>query len=173
MGQTEYHAFEGICLTDTFQLGETEDGEKLFSDMFPQNSKRVQRQKKAPLKVIMGNPPYSRGQEDANDNAQNQNYPVLESRIGQTYAAGSDATLSRDLYNSYIKAFRWSSDRLKNEEGGVIAFITGSGWIDKGGYSGFRKSLEKEFSSIYVFNLRGDVRGQIRGSGKKRRPECI
>jgi predicted helicase len=162
-----YEPFEGIVLTDTFQLGETDESKKLFSEMFPQNSERVERQKKAPLRVIIGNPPYSRGQEDANDNAQNQNYPKLEDKISKTYAVGSDATLSRDLYNSYIKAFRWSTDRLKHEEGGIIAFISGNGWIDKGGYTGFRKSLEKEFSSIYVFNLRGDIRGKSRESAKR------
>lgn len=167
IGKEKYTPFDGIVLTDTFQLGETDENQKLFSEMFPQNSERVAKQKKAPLRVIMGNPPYSRGQEDANDNAQNQNYPKLESRISETYAVGSNATLSRDLYNSYIKAFRWSSDRLKNKEGGIIAFITGSGWIDKGGYTGFRKSLEKEFSSIYVVNLRGDIRGKAKETAKR------
>jgi predicted helicase len=167
MSETEYQSFDGICLTDTFQLGESDGSDKLFSEMFPQNSERVAKQKKAPLRVIMGNPPYSRGQDDANDNAQNQYYPNLESRIANTYAAGNDATLSRDLYNSYIKAFRWGSDRINKEEGGIIAFITGNGWIEKGGYVGFRKALEKEFSSIHVFNLRGDIRGRSKEGSKK------
>lgn len=165
--ESEYTPFDGMVLTDTFQLGETNESEKLFSEMFPQNSKRVQAQQKAPLRVIMGNPPYSRGQEDANDNAQNQNYPRLEAKISQTYAAKSESTLSRDLYNSYMKAFRWSSDRIDSKNGGIIAFITGSGFIDKGSYSGFRKSLEDEFSSIYVYNLRGDIRGRAREDAKR------
>ncbi|MFM7700906.1 MAG: DNA methyltransferase, partial [Bacteroidota bacterium] len=92
-----YEAFEGICLTDTFQLGETDDGEKLFSEMFPQNSARVQRQKKAPLRVIIGNPPYSIGQRSANDDAQNQSYPRLEQRIAETYAANTTATNKNSL----------------------------------------------------------------------------
>lgn len=162
---TTYVPFDGICLTDTFQLGESANAD-LYSEMFPRNSKRVERQKKTPLKIIFGNPPYSRGQEDANDNAQNQSYPRLEQKIADTYAKYSKATLSRDLYNSFIKAFRWSSDRL-DKTGGIIGFITGSGWIDKGGYDGFRKSLEEEFTSIYVFNLRGDIRGRAREAAKK------
>ena len=113
LGQdASYQAFEGICLTDTFQLGETPDGEKLFSEMFPQNSKRVQRQKKAPLRIIMGNPPYSIAQNSSNDNAQNQSYPKLDNRILETYSKSSNANLSRALYDPYIKAFRWSTDRL-------------------------------------------------------------
>src|SRR5690606_12749609 len=100
----DYEPFEGIVLTDTFQLGETDESQKLFSEMFPQNSARVARQKKAPLRVIMGNPPYSIGQKSANDNAQNQKYDKLDKRIADTYAKESKASLSRALYDPYIKA---------------------------------------------------------------------
>lgn len=166
IGKEVYHPFDGICLTDTFQLGESKDGEKLFDEMFPQNSERVQKQQKTPLRVIIGNPPYSRGQEDANDDAQNQSYPKLEEKIANNYVKNSKAKLTRDVYNSYIKAFRWSTDRL-DENGGVVAFITGSGWIDKAGYDGFRESLTNDFSSIYVFNLKGDIRGKSGLKAKK------
>lgn len=173
---TSYQSFEGICLTDTFQLGESNDAEKLFSDMFPQNSKRVQRQQKAPLRIIMGNPPYSVGQSAANDNAQNQFYPTLENRIKDTYFEAAKGTGKHSLYDSYIKAFRWSSDRL-DKTGGIIAFVSNGSWIDSKTTSGFRKSLEKEFTGIYVFNLRGNQRtsgelsrkegGKIFGSGSR------
>lgn len=176
MEQTEYHPFDGICLTDTFQLGETDESEKLFSEMFPQNSARVAKQKNAPLRVIMGNPPYSIGQKSANDNAQNQSYPKLDNRIVQTYAQGSNATSVKALYDAYIKAFRWSTDRL-DKSGGVICFVSNGAWLETNGMDGFRKSLEKEFSSIYVFNLRGNQRtsgelsrkegGKIFGSGSR------
>lgn len=166
IGKEKFTPYEGIVLTDTFQLAESDGSNKLFSEMFPQNSERVQKQKDAPIQVIIGNPPYSRGQEGANDFAQNQTYQRLESRISETYALNNESTLSRDLYNSYMKAFRWSSDRI-TAEGGIIAFITGSGFIDKGSYSGFRKSLENEFSNIYVFNLRGDIRGKAREDAKR------
>lgn len=167
LGKTEYDAFEGICLTDTFQLGETDEKEKLFSEMFPQNSERVLRQKKAPIRVIIGNPPYSVGQKSANDNAQNQNYPKLESRIEQTYAKNSNSSSVKALYDAYIKAFRWASDRLDKENGGVISFITNSGFVDKDSLSGFRKTLQEEFTSIYVFNLRGSIRGRSGIHAKK------
>jgi len=174
-----YQPFEGIVLTDTFQLNETEDGEKLFSEMFPANSKRVQRQKKAPIRIIMGNPPYSVGQKSANDNAQNQAYPKLDARVELTYAKDSKATSVKALYDSYIKAFRWSTDRLNenNQNGGIVCFVSNGAWLDGNGMDGFRKSIEKEFSSIYVFNLRGNQRtsgelsrkegGKIFGSGSR------
>lgn len=155
----DFLPFDGICLTDTFQLGETEDGEKLFSEMFPHNSRRVQKQKKAPLKVIFGNPPYSIGQKSANDNAQNQSYPKLDAKIAATYAKESSAGLNKSLYDPYIKAFRWGTDRL-DKTGGIICYVSNAGWLDGNSTDGFRKSLEREFSSIYVFNLRGNARTQ-------------
>ncbi|OQB30098.1 MAG: Type III restriction enzyme, res subunit [Bacteroidetes bacterium ADurb.Bin174] len=173
----EYTPFDGICLTDTFQLGETRDSEVLFSEMFPQNSKRVENQQKAPLRVIIGNPPYSIGQRSANDNAQNQAYEKLDRRIMETYVAQSDAGLSKALYDVYIKAFRWASDRLDPKHGGIICYVSNGSWIDGNSTDGFRKTIEKEFSSIYVLNLRGNQRtsgelsrkegGKIFGSGSR------
>lgn len=177
IGKEKYQPFDGIVLTDTFQLGETDASEKMFSDMFPQNSERVEKQKKAPLRVIIGNPPYSIGQKSANDNAQNQSYPHLDGKIASTYAKLSTAALNKSLYDAYIKAFRWSSDRLDPKNGGIIAFVTNGAWLDGNSTDGFRKSLESEFSSIYVFNLRGNQRtsgelsrkegGKIFGSGSR------
>lgn len=155
-GGDTYKSFPGICLTDTFQL--FENGESLLTAVFPENSSRIDEQRKAPIRVILGNPPYSVGQRSANDNAQNQSYPRLESRIEQTYVKGSTATLRNSLYDSYIKAFRWASDRIDPTNGGIVAFVSNAGWLDGNAMDGFRKCLEEEFSSIYVYNLRGNCR---------------
>jgi len=170
-----YTSFPGICLTDTFQL--YEQGGGLLTAMFPENSSRIDEQKKAPIRVIMGNPPYSVGQKSANDNAQNQTYPRLEGRIEKTYSKKSIAGLNKSLYDSYVKAFRWASDRLDPERGGVVAFVSNGYWLDGNAMDGFRKCLEAEFSSIYVFNLRGNQRtsgelsrregGKIFGGGSR------
>lgn len=175
--EEQYTPFPGICLTDTFQLGETAEGESLFSEIFPQNSERVLQQQKTPLRIIIGNPPYSAGQTSANDNAQNQVYPKLDTRIAMTYAAQSKATNKNSLYDTYIKAFRWSTDRLDPINGGIICFVSNGMWIDGNSHDGFRNHLEKEFTSIHVFNLRGNQRtsgemskkegGKIFGSGSR------
>ena len=186
--QTEtYTPFNGICLTDTFQLGEQmyyndslkkggKIGEESFAPNFPENSARIKKQLKQPITVIIGNPPYSVGQRSANDNAQNQSYQLLEKQIEEKYVKNSEANLNKAAYDSYIKAFRWASDRLK-KGGGVIGFISNGAWLDSNGLDGFRKSLEQEFDSIYVFNLRGNQRtsgelsrkegGKIFGSGSR------
>ena len=172
-----YTPFDGICLTDTFQLGETDDVNRLYAPALPQNSERVQAQQNAPIQVIIGNPPYSVGQKSANDDAQNQSYPRLEQRIADTYAKQSDKTNKNALYDSYIKAFRWASDRLDKQHGGIIAFVSNGYWLDGNAMDGFRKCLEAEFSAVYVFNLRGNQRtsgetsrregGKIFGSGSR------
>jgi predicted helicase len=156
----QYIPFEGIVLTDTFQLSETKG--EMEEKMFPENNKRVNRQKRSPIRVVVGNPPYSVGQGNANANNQNLEYPMLEERIRSTYAAHSSATNKNSLYNSYIKALRWASDRIG--ESGVIAFVTNAGFVDSSSADGLRKSLKDEFSSVFVFNLRG-LRG-LKTSGE-------
>ncbi|MDR1870356.1 MAG: DEAD/DEAH box helicase family protein [Deltaproteobacteria bacterium] len=159
-----YKLFNGICLTDSFQIYEDTEKGKLFDDKLLKNSERVEIQKNAPIKIILGNPPYSVGQNSANDNAQNQNYPFLHKKIASSYAAFSSATLKNSLYDSYIKAFRWATDRLDSKTGGIIAFVTNAGWLDGNATDGLRKCFSKEFSQIYVYNLRGNCRtsGELR-----------
>jgi predicted helicase len=163
----EYMPYDGICLTDTFQTAEEREP-NFDKEWFGQNSENVEELIKAPVRVIIGNPPYSVGQKSANDNAQNITYQVVDGRIGETYAAQSTATLRNSLYDSYIKAFRWASDKLAaNKDGGVIGFISNGAWLDGNAQDGFRKCLQAEFSTIYVLNLRGNART----SGELRRKE--
>lgn len=157
-----YQPFPGICLTDTFQMNEN-DGK--IDIGLPENADRVEEQKRRDIRVIVGNPPYSVGQNNANDNNQNLKYPNLDRRIAATYAAHSTATLKNSLYDSYIRAFRWASDRIGNK--GVICFVTNGYWLDGNSADGFRHVLEKEFSSVYVFNLRGGIRGKSGDTAKR------
>ena len=156
--ETPYTSFNGMVLTDTFQLHEQEHDleAKASEELESNNSERRTRQKKLDIQVIMGNPPYSTGQKNANDDAANIAYPSLDAAISATYATESKASSLRNLYDSYIRAFRWASDRIGNA--GVMAFVSGSGWIEKSFADGMRKSLTKEFSNLYVFHLRGDIR---------------
>ena len=159
---TAYQPFEGICLTDTFQMYEKED---LVDEILETNSKRRKRQKELDIQVIIGNPPYSVGQESANDDNANITYPYLDKRISETYIKYSSSTNKNSLYDSYIRAIRWASDRIKNT--GVIGFITNNGFIEKISMNGIRKCLYDEFSSIYVFNLKGAIRGKSGDKAKR------
>nr|WP_051064977.1 type ISP restriction/modification enzyme [Leptospira kirschneri] len=149
----EYTPFKGILLTDTFQLYEKDD---LISLYMVDNSERRNRLKSLDIRVIIGNPPYSSGQGSTNDNNQNVKYPLLDARIEKTYAINSKATNKNSLYDSYIRAIRWASDRLG--EKGVMGFITNAGYIEGSAMDGLRKCLAEEFSSLYIFHLRGNGR---------------
>lgn len=150
--------------------------EDMIQKLLAANSKRRIRQKSLPLKVIIGNPPYSAGQTSENDNNANQSYPCLDESIRSTYASDSKATNKNSLYDSYIRAIRWGSDRL-GEEGGVMAYVSNAGWVDGNAMDGLRKCLAEEYSSIYIFHLRGNQRtqgelsrkegGKIFGSGSR------
>ena len=149
----EYTPFEGICLTDTFQMYEKDD---LVDALLEDNSARRKRQKALDIRVIVGNPPYSAKQESANDNNANIAYPSLDERIRSSYAERSTASNKNALYDSYIRAIRWASDRIGNA--GVIGFVTNAGWLDTSTADGLRKCLAEEFSNIHVFHLRGNQR---------------
>lgn len=172
----EYTPFDGIVLTDTFQLYDNKyENNEYILDTLEENNARANRQKELPITVCIGNPPYSVGQKSQNDNAQNLKYKNLDSAISNTYVKFSMAQSNKATYDAYIRAFRWATDRI--EENGIISFITNGAYIDNKGMDGFRKCLLEEFSSIYVFNLRGNQRtsgemskkegGKIFGSGSR------
>lgn len=149
-----YINFDGIVLADTFQMFESND--ILDVEVFSSNNERAENQKKQDIQVIVGNPPYSVGQKDANDNNQNVPYPDLDESIKNTYVADSSATSLMSMYDAYIRSFRWASNRIGDQ--GIVCFVTNAGFIDSRAADGFRKSLQKEFSSIHVLNTRGDAR---------------
>lgn len=158
----DYTAFNGICLTDTFEMYETED---LVARLMEDNSERRSRQKALDIRVIVGNPPY-------NVSDIGVEYKNLNSRIAKTYAAQTESVNKNSLYNSYIKAIRWASDRLADSFG-IIGFISGNGWVERTFANGLRKCLMDEFSSIYVINLRGDIRKNILSKGRAGEGENI
>ncbi|MGE3449450.1 MAG: DEAD/DEAH box helicase [Microbacteriaceae bacterium] len=153
-----YTPFPGIVLTDTFQLGEAGDGTGRW-DVFPVNNDRATRQRALDIRVILGNPPYSAGQESANDANANLKYPTLDASIAATYAKRSTATNKNSLYDSYVRAIRWASERLLGSpQGGVVAYVTNGGYIDSNAADGLRLTLAREFHHLYIFNLRGNQR---------------
>ena len=171
--ENQYQSFDGMVLTDTFQLYEQD--RDMIANLLPDNSERRTMQKQRDITAIIGNPPYSSGQSSANDDAGNITYLNLDESIRQSYAKKSSATNKQDLYDSYIRAFKWASERVGNQ--GVIGYVTNAGWVDGNSTDGFRKCLTEEFSKIYVFHLRGNQRtsgelsrkegGKIFGSGSR------
>ena len=154
-----YLPFEGIALADTFELLEQDQGE-LFTR---ENTERVKRQKAADMFVVIGNPPYNAWQVNDSDNNRNRKYAVMDKRITDTYAADSKATLKNALYDPYVKAIRWASDRIGQE--GIVAFVTNNGFLDGLAFDGMRKHLANDFDAIYILDLGGNVRQNPKLSG--------
>ena len=169
-GDSNYEPFNGIILTDTFNLNKSEKPTLFPKERMVENNERAERQQDLPIEVIIGNPPWNAGQKNAADDNPNVRYPDLEERIKSTYAAHSNTRLVRHLYNLYKMAIRWASDRIQEQENGIVAFVTPASWIDRSTSQGFRAYLPKEFSSIYALNLLGDAKiygeeGHYEGDG--------
>ena len=159
---SKYEPNKVLIWTDTFADHTKAD---LFKTSLAENNQRLKTVLESDIRVIIGNPPYSVGQESANDDNQNEHYEKLDARIAETYAARTEATLKNSLYDSYIRAYRWASDRIG--EKGVIGFVTNAGWIDSNSANGMRKCMAEEFSSIYIWHLKGNARTV----GEQRRKE--
>ena len=172
----EYRPFDGIVLTDTFQASEASD--RKDTAFFPRNNARMEHQLNLDIRVIVSNPPWSRGQGKQDDDNANQTYQSLDDKISNSYIAQSNSKgLKNALYDSYVRAIRWASDRIQEGDGGIIGFVTNSGFVDGKSFDGFRKTLANEFHSIYIYNLRGNQQiagdtsqkeaGKIFGSGSR------
>jgi predicted helicase len=154
-----YESFEGICLVDTFELAEA----KQISFFSTENTARVERQKGAPIRVVIGNPPYNAWQLNENDNNKNRKYKEMDKEVAATYAKDSRATNKNALSDPYVKAFRWASNRIGDE--GIVAFVSNNSFIESLAFDGMRKNLESDFDEIYVLDLGGNVRKNPKLSG--------
>ena len=154
-----YEPFAGICLVDTFELAE----DRQMSMFAPENTQRVESQKKTPMFVVIGNPPYNIGQVNENDNNRNRIYPFMDQRVADTYAKASEATLKKAIADPYVKAIRWAADRIGEE--GVVALVTNNGFLDGFAFDGMRKCLSDDFDAIYTLDLGGNVRKNPKLSG--------
>nr|WP_246276232.1 type ISP restriction/modification enzyme [Curtobacterium albidum] len=173
---SDYESFDGIVLTDTFQMTESGDVDELPGfEVFEANNRRVEAQKDLNIRVVVGNPPWSVGQESGNDQSQNVRYPTLDARVRESYSSERGRGGNNAVYDSYIRAIRWGSDRIGSR--GILAYVSNGGFIDGSAAAEMRQRLADEFSSIYVFNLRGNTRtmgeearregGQTFGAGSR------
>jgi predicted helicase len=155
-GEGKYVPFDGIVLADTFAM--TEGDGTIVNEIFPHNNARADRQKALDIRVIVGNPPYSVGQTSMDDANENLKYPQLDGSIASTYVARSTGN-PRSLYDSYVRAMRWASNRIQSSpDGGIVGFVSNGGWLDGNTADGIRRTFSEEFHHVYVLNLRGNTR---------------
>ena len=156
-----YEAFEGLCFVDTLDLASHAQQQMGF--MTAANTQRVSRQKQAPITVVIGNPPYNANQVDESDNNKNRAYPAIDAHIKNTYIRLNSARKTK-LYDPYVKFFRWASDRLESRDG-IVCFVTNNSFVHQVACDGLQKALTAEFTRVYHFDLRGNVRQNPKLSG--------
>ena len=150
-----YQPNKVMIWTDTFANNKQSN---IFTTELGENNARLAALNRQDIRVIVGNPPYSVGQESANDDNQNDHYEELDARLAATYVQETASSNKNKLYDSYIRAYRWASDRIGNQ--GVIGFVTNAGWLDSSSANGMRKCITEEFNSIYIYHLKGNARTQ-------------
>lgn len=180
--------FDNILLTDTFNIEYlarfTDSNQTTIEGDVPfgKNRRRIKRENEQPITAIVGNPPYGALQKKAKDNAKKRKYDEkkmldgkeivsIDQRIKDSYLNDAFFTEGKgnvnSVYDNYIRAYRWATDRLRGDDG-VIAFVTPNGWLTGSAFIGFRKVIEKDFDSIYIYNLRGDQNsGDWKNEGEK------
>jgi predicted helicase len=157
-----YEPFEGLCFVDTLDLAEGSQHSLGF--MTQKNAERVERQRKAPITVVIGNPPYNMNQQNENDNNKNRKYEVIDKRVAETYAKDSKASSKTALSDPYVKFFRWATDRLQGRDG-IVALVSNNSFVDQHAFDGMRRHLLDDFTDIYHLDLHGNVRRNPKLSG--------
>ncbi|MFP6062954.1 type ISP restriction/modification enzyme [Helicobacter pylori] len=150
--------FKNIALTDSLDYLEEKTNKgalPLYEDL-KENKDIKDTMEKKDIRVIIGNPPYSAGAKSENDNNQNLSHPKLEKLVYETYGKNSNAKVGKTTRDTLIQSIRMASDVVKDK--GVIGFVVNGSFIDSKSADGFRKCVAKEFSHLYVLNLRGNQR---------------
>ena len=164
MGQ--YIEFPNLCFVDTLDntgaLKYTGQQHQLFG-FSSENTERIKRQNQKKISVIIGNPPYNAMQKSINDENANRKYPSIDKRIRDTFLKLGKAQNQNQLYDMYVRFYRWAMDRIENN--GIIAFVTNRSFIDGKTFDGFRKIIERDFNTAIIIDTKSDVRANPKIAG--------
>ncbi|GAA7484221.1 hypothetical protein ID1079_09940 [Helicobacter pylori] len=162
--------FKNIALTDSLDYLEEKTNKgalPLYEDL-KENKDIKDTLAGQNIRVIIGNPPYSAGAKSQNDNNQNLSHPKLEKRVYEKYGKNSSSrSIGNTTRDTLIQSIYMASDLLKDK--GVLGFVVNGSFIDSKSADGFRKCVAKEFSHLYVLNLRGNART----SGENRKKKAM
>ena len=165
-----YKEFPNIAFVDTLDnhmaLDQTNHQQLIGFKLTLENTRRIMRQNKSKISVIMGNPPYNAKQQNYNDLNANREYKEIDKRIKESFSKQSMVTNKVNLYDIYVRFYRYAMDRLDKEQGGIVAFVTNNSFIIAQSFDGFRKIVYEEFDYIYVVDLGGNIRKNM-GDKKK------
>ena len=145
-----------ILLTNSLDEAERKKGERrqeLIWEDHIQAEARIAAEVKndKPIMVVLGNPPYS---------GHSANKGGWIRKLLRDYYVVDGAPLKEKnpkwLQDDYVKFIRFGQWRIKQNQEGVLAFITNHAWLDNPTFRGMRQSLLNSFSEIYVLDLHGN-----------------
>ncbi len=150
--------FKNIALTDSLDIYEEKNDKGVFPffEDLKENKEVKDTLAGQNIRVIIGNPPYSAGAKSQNDNNQNLSHHKLEKLVYEKYGKNSTAKVGNATRDTLIQSIYMASDVVKDR--GVVGFVVNGSFIDSKSADGFRKCVAKEFSHLYVLNLRGNQR---------------
>ena len=155
-----YKEFPNIAFVDTLDnhkaLDQTNHQQLIGFTLTLENTRRIMRQNKSKISVIMGNPPYNANQQNYNDFNANRKYEEIDKRIKESFAKESNAQKLK-LEDMYVRFYKYAMDRLDKERGGIVAFVTNNSFITARGFDGFRKIVYEEFDYIYIVDTWGAI----------------
>ena len=147
-----YAPFRGLLLTDTFH--EKRMDAEWSDGPFTSTQAAIERLRKTPITVIMGNPPWSMGAK-LYEGESRPEYPEIDAKVRETYVAKTRSRGAQNYFkDSYVRALRWASSEVGAD--GVIAFVTNAGFLRRDTASGIRACLTEEFNEIWLVDLRGE-----------------
>lgn len=169
----EYAEFPNICFVDTLDNTTSLNWERMSIDQAPQidlfggisheNVERIKKQNKQRISVVIGNPPYNANQANFNDFNKNREYLFVDKRIKTTFTKESKATNKANIYDMYLRFYRWAMDRV--DKNGVVSFITNRNFINHIALDGFRKCIQDDFDYCYIIDTKSDVRANPKIAG--------
>lgn len=151
--------FKNIALTDSLDYLEEKTNKGVFPFFYDLKENKDIKDTLADqnIRVIIGNPLYSAGTKSENDNNQNLSHPKLEKLVYEKYGKNSTSRgVGKTTRDTLIQSIRMASDVVKDK--GVVGFVVNGSFIDSKSADGFRKCVAKDFSHLYVLNLRGNQR---------------
>lgn len=163
---TEYVPFRNINYVDTFkQDPKTRNATEKLTGFMDEYSKKLQtiitKQNRQCIEVIMSNPPWGVAAKIKFDQKNKDPSYDIQSRVADTYGKKTK-TGKKKLHELYVRALRWSSDRLGNC--GIIAFVINGSLLKSPSFRGVRAYLHEEFNIIYYVDCRGEK--GIKGDGR-------
>ena len=109
--------------------------------MTEKNAERVERQRRTPITVVIGNPPYNMDQQNENDNNKNRKYEVIDERVGGNICKRLQGHAAKPRCLTPTSSS--SAGPRTACKGGTasFAFVSNNSFVDQHAFDGMQEAL--------------------------------